>query len=447
MNRIMKHRRQLALLLVSILVISALAGCGGKDNNSVATDPPSKTTESSTNNTEDNVENTDTDVDPIKIAAFFNMSGSGADSGLYSQMGYQMAIDDINAAGGIKSLGGAQLEVIIGDTMTDTSQAKAVADRVLADEEIIAAIGFSGSAWCVPMLPSFEKAGVPIVLNSTANAITSQGYQMVFQHAPTSENFGKQQVAFIKWVSETYGVEITKVGALYENTENGLSNAKGARENAEAAGFEWVYEEAFPFNLSDASNLVVGMKNSGAQVIFLTALSQDAKLISNTMKSMNYTPITMGSGAGFLMPAFAEELGEDVDGIISICSTNWDTPAVENNPDLADVAVRFEEKHGLFMPEHAVCAYNGIYLIAQALEKTGSRDKADLAAALRDIGVDGFTGNATFSPEGANQGVTVPVIQWQKDPDGKYRPRNVFPDFLATTEYQLPSLLKEQQGE
>ncbi len=85
--------------------------------------------------------------------------GSGADAGVLNMNGAQLAIDNINEAGGIQSLGGKKLELVVGDTMSDTSQAKAVCERVMADHSIVAGIGIGGSSYTIPMMPVFEKDG------------------------------------------------------------------------------------------------------------------------------------------------------------------------------------------------------------------------------------------------------------------------------------------------
>ena len=136
---------------------------------------------------------------------------------------------------------------------------------------------------------------------------------------------------------------MTKVGIIYEDTDYGISTAQGNLELAKSAGLEVVFNESFPANGSDVSSLITNLKASGAEMVLPVAFTQDAKLIFNTMSSMDYHPLILGGGAGFLYPSFAEELGDAVDGVLSVASLNWDSTSFSG--DFAEVARQFEEKY------------------------------------------------------------------------------------------------------
>lgn len=432
-----KLSRLLAVTMSLLLVLALLSACGGAPTQTSA--PPATQAPGTQAPATDAPP---ADVPPVRIAAFYNLSGSGADNGNHSIRGAQMAADYINANGGIKSLGGAMIEIVPADTMSDTSQAKAVADRVLADDSILAGIGVGSSAMGLPMLPAFERAGVPFVANGISHDFTNQGYKTIFQFTCTATAYGSAQVDYINYLNNDEGFEITKFGALYEDTDAGVSTAKTNKEKVEAAGYEWVYEGSFTLGaLTDASSIVVAMKNSGVQVIYITARDADIKVIVNAMQSLNYMPLIFGSGAGFLIAPFAQELGDAVEGIISVTSANFDLQAPAAQGDGWDtVAAEFEEKYGTYMPEHATGGYSATRMVAAALEASGTRDKTDLCDAIRGLDMKIFNGYVDFDETGTNHGAQVYVIQWQKDEDGKFRPRTVFPDTYAAAELQLDKL-------
>lgn len=378
--------------------------------------------------------------DPVKIGIIFPMSGANADSGKQNADGCALAAKHINDAGGIKALGGAKIELVVADIMSDTNQCKSVAERVLQDRSIIAVTGAGSSAFVLPMLPVFEKTRTPFITAQVAPAITNQGYQYVFETTAMAPENAVAQIGFLDFINKKYNLNLKKVGIIYENTEYGQSNARSAATMATKAGLEVVFNESFPIGIPDASALIVSLKSSGAQVVIPSCYAQDAKTLSNAMRSLRYSPVIIGGGAGFLLPAFAEELGDSVEGIISSASGNWDSRNIQENPEFKKVPEEFLKTHGVFMTEQSVASYNIIWMLAKALEKSGSRDKAALRDTIRGLDIDTFTvgGPVKFDETGYNTNALALMVQWQKQPDGTFLPRTVYPDKYTTTEYLLP---------
>ena len=210
---------------------------------------------------------------------------------------------------------------------------------------------------------------------------------------------------------------------------------------------EIVYNESFTANSSDLTNIVVGMKQAGCEVIFPSCYTQDAKLLFNTMKSMNYSPLIIGGGSGFLYPAFGEELGDLVDGIVSASSHNFDVQTVLNNEEIASIGEKFEEEYGYFMPEQGVSAFSAVYLIAQALEAVGTTDTEAVMNGIRALTCTSATpgGAVAFDETGANANAHAVIVQWQTGEDGVYRPYCVFPESEATAEFQMTDELETMQ--
>ena len=426
-------KKTVAVLTVAAMAASLAACSGSSSGTTTAADTQAASSEGESADSGDSQET-------IKIAAFFNMSGANADAGLRDKEGTDLAIEDINNAGGIKALGGRKLEVVYGDTLSDVSQAKAVTERVLADESIVAAVGVGGSAYAAPQLPIIEKNKIPYILFGTSASLTEQGYQYIFRTTSYGgENglFGKAQVQFLEWLEENQGIEATKVGIIYENSDYGISLAESNRAQVEEAGFEVVYEESYPIGLTDTSALVAICKSSGAQAVFISSFPQEAKMITNAMKSINYFPVIVGGGGGFLFPEYATALGDDVEGSVSVASSSFDCQTVLDS-DYSDVPERYKEKYGVFMCEHAVTAYNNIIILADALERAGSTDSEALTQAIRETNLMTMQagGAVQFDEVGNNVNAVPVVVQWQKQDDGAYEAVTIWPESEATAEYQ-----------
>lgn len=411
--------KKLFAVLLALAMMFGCVACGDQGGNDTAPD-----------NTGNDSAGDPAQVDTIKIAGFFNYSGASADTGVLDGDGAQFAADYINANGGIQSLGGAKIEIVTGDTMSDSSQAKAVAERVLSENpDLVAAVGAGGSNYSIAMGSVFEKAQIPYVQNGVSATIPEQGYTYTFQPVPNT--FGQTQIEFVQFLNENYGYNISKVGIIYEDTDYGISTAAGNLELAESAGLEVVFNASFPANGSDVSSLITNLKASGAELILPVAFTQDAKLIFNTMSSMDYHPLVLGGGAGFLYPAFGDELGDAVDGVLSVASLNWDGATFQTE-EFAGIAEEFEKTYGYFMTEHSAGTFNHVWLIAQALEICGTTDGATLAETIRGLELasvqPGITNVVDFDENGANLDAVPVIVQWQKDDDGLYRPHTIFPE-------------------
>lgn len=385
---------------------------------------------------------------PIKIGMIFPFSGPNADQGVFNRNGAELAVEKINAAGGIKSLGGRKIEALFYDNQSSSDMARQVAERILAEHpDMIAVHGASASAFVLPMLATFEKSGVPFLTAQTSQTITSQEYEYVFAFAAQSPQFAASQVAMLEWLNEKYNLNITKVGLIYEDSEWGLTNSQAARDEIKKSKtLTLAYDQKYQASSSDLSPIIVGLMNAGCEAVFPTSYTQDAKLIFNTMVQYKYSPLIVGGGAGFLYPIFAEDLGPLVDGVLSVSSHNYDAKSIRDNKEFAMVGEEYEAKNKEIMPEQGVSAFNAVYIVAQALEKTGSTDREKLRDAIRELTITSLTpgGALKFNKDGWNENSVAVMIQWQKDDDGKYRPHSVFPPEEATIEFQLTDMLKEK---
>ncbi|WRS28695.1 ABC transporter substrate-binding protein [Oscillospiraceae bacterium MB08-C2-2] len=378
--------------------------------------------------------------DPIKVAAFFSLSGANADAGMRDKEGTDLAVEYINNNGGIKSMGGRKLEIVYGDMMSDVSQAKAVTERVLADKKIVAAVGVGGSAYAVPQLPIMEKNEIPYILMGTAASLTEEGFEYLFRvtaYGGATGSFGQMQVQFLQWLNEQYGANTSKVAIVYENSDFGISIADSNRTMIEAANMEVVYEESYPVGMTDASALVANMKNSGAEAVLIASFPQETKMIINAMKSINYSPVIIGGGAGFNFPETAAAMGDDVIGLTSVTMSNWDTLSVQDNPELKKIPEAYREKYGVFMCEHAISAYANIMILADALERAATTEGPALRDAIRatDIPTTQARGNVKFDEVGNNVNAVPVIVQWQKLEDGTLATCTVFPREDASREY------------
>lgn len=426
------RKRLLALLMVTAMGAVSLAGCAQKAEPTTAA-PTAATVEGETTEAAAPAEA----VDKVYIGFLNPLTGANADAGMQDLNACELAVKRINEAGGIEALGGAEVELVVIDSTSDSTQVSQILERNLNGDKVISGIVGTGiSGLTLPVLPILEKYQVPAVTNSINDTITTSGYRYIFQLVPKGSGFGSQQVAYIKYLNEEEGCDLKKVAIVYENSSYGQSTAEGSVDIAEGAGLEVVLYEPFTPNMSDASSLVTAMKNSGADVILPVAYSQDAKLIVNTMKSMDYNPVVVAGGAGFLWPQLGSELGDAADGLVSVGSWNWDSKNIVDNEELYSVTQEYAETYGTYMTEHAGPSYAATWIIKDAIEKAANPDPKAVRDAIASIEYkDNMMqpGTIIWDEGGANTNIQAVMIQWQDE-----LPRTVFPREYSDTKVLVP---------
>lgn len=358
--------------------------------------------------------------DGVNIVVLATISGDLSEVGILGQRGAEMAVEHINADGGIKALGGAKINLIVGDVTSDYSNSINVAQRLLSQHDLsgIVIAGVSGMNKAVA--PVLERAEVPFVTGAIADDLTELNYRYVFRICPEGSAFGHMQVEFSQYLLEEEG-GASKVGIIYENTDYGQSTAGGVAELCAEYNIPVAINESYPKDFTDATPLVSKLKSSGAEVLFPVSYTKDAALIFGTMQSLGYNPMIIGGGAGFIWPEFYKTLGSLANGVSSVGSWVWDTKNITNNPALVKVTEEWEEKYGDFMGEIAGEMYAAVYCLKEAMEECGSSDPKEIRNALAEIKITegGATlmqpGIVEFDENGNNIHVRPVMGQWWED--------------------------------
>jgi branched-chain amino acid transport system substrate-binding protein len=379
-------------------------------------------------------------ADTVDIAIIVPLSGPNASVGEQAINAAKLAVSDVNGAGGIATLGGAKLNLIIADATNDPQGAINTSERVLSQNNVAGAYGLALSPLTTAALPAFVKHHVPVVTSAISDTLvtpTNGGY--LFQIAPKGSAFGNQQVEFLKFLNEKYKMGITKAAILYVNNPYGIATKAGVEQLAQKAGLQIVLNSAYPADITDASPLVSKIEQSGAQVLFPVSYITDSSLILTALRSANSHVLVIGGGAGFIWPPIGQSLGEKVNGLTSVASWNLDSKNVVADAKLVDVTKRYAAAYGTFMPEQAGEAYAGISVLAAAIQAAKSADPAKVRDALATIEIKSGggalmqPGQVAFETNGANRHVQPVMIQWQGGV-----PHTVFPESVATSEVVKP---------
>src|SRR5215213_4760899 len=260
----------------------------------------------------------------VDVGVILPLSGANAQFGVNSRNGIELVADEINAAGGIKALGGAMINLVVADSTSTPATAATVAQRLIAQSEVTAILGAFASSQTIAISEVTERRDIPLLTMSFADQITGRGFKNIFQVVAKASAIGKAQFDYTLAIAGAAGQKLDKVAIMYEDTAYGTAQAGGLRAGAKAAGVEIVMDDAYPLGITDATPLINKLRGSGAQAVFPVSYLNDSLLIIRTMRQQRITMPAVGGAAGYVIPDFEKGLGEFAEGVLSIAPANYD---------------------------------------------------------------------------------------------------------------------------
>ena len=403
----------LSLLLSLVLVAAA---CGDDDagtTTTAAAESPATTAAAAPATTQAPVttEAAPTEPpDPILIGSLHPLTGGLAGAGNRMDNGAQMAVDEINAAGGIASLGGAPLELLSADSTGAADVGGSEAERLI-DAGVSAFIGTYQSAVTTVVAAIAERDGVPLVIDvAVDDTILDAGYTNIFRIQPNATSMGANGAKFL---SELGGDEIKTVAYLHDDTGFGISVSEAFTAAAGQYGIEVITDIPYaPFSVTDLTTEMAQAAAGSPDVIVITGYYNDGLLAARAAADLEVDVkaiIGIAQGA-FHTPQFVADFGADAELFFN---SNYHFNS--SDPKVAAVLERFEATYGEPMDTEAMLAYQAIYVIADALERAGSADPADVRAALATTNITdhfmAFPGPITFDETGENVNAEPVLMQ------------------------------------
>lgn len=348
----------------------------------------------------------------VNIGVIMPLSGANAQFGTNSRNGIELVADEINAAGGIKALGGAKINLIVADATSTPTTAGTVAQRMISQNEVTAILGAFASSLTIAISEVTERRDIPLLTMSFADQITGRGYKNIFQVVAKASALGKAQLDYTVAIAQAAGTRIDKIAIMYEDTAYGTAQAGGLRAAAKAANIELVMDDAYPLGITDTTPLINKLRASGAKAVFPVSYLNDSLLLIRTMRQQRITIPAIGGAAGYVIPDFEKGLGEFAEGVLSIAPANYDL-----DTGLTD---RFRKRFGYFMVHEALEHAVALDVLVQAIEKAKSAKAEDVTMALRGAKFTGgwtnaMTGGAVeFDSSGLNTASIPVMVQWRK---------------------------------
>ena len=218
----------------------------------------------------------------VKVGLIVPLSGIYTRPGQVMRMGAEMGIEHINAQGGIKSLGGAKMKLVVIDCGDTTEKAKNAAQRMVAQEtDLVAATGSYLSSFTLAVTEVTERAELPVLTLSYSDLLTERGFKFIFQTAaPASRQSELGLPELMKLAETASGKRPKTVAMLMDNTATSVATAKALKEKIFAQeGLQLVVEEVWTPPLSDATPLIQKVRSARPDLLlFMPNAISDAKL-------------------------------------------------------------------------------------------------------------------------------------------------------------------------
>jgi branched-chain amino acid transport system substrate-binding protein len=376
-------------LLVVVGLAAATAGCG------------SSSTGSGGGNS----------VAQVKIGVLMPLSGPAADYGSKLRESAQFAADEINSAGGIKSLGGAKIVLDFADTESDPAIGVAAAQRLISQDNVDGIIGAYNSSVSLPVTALAEKAKVPIVIFSSVNdAITTRGFKYTFRPNENADAVAKDIQAYFDEMQSKTGKKISAYSQVYENTDFGKGTAAAFNTVAQGEGWHEASSDTFDIGVADVTPIAIKLKSLSPPVdlIFTSSDPPETNLIYQTFDQQGVKAPLMLDYAGASQNDFNPLLSTN-EGMLQVAQ--WNTAVEASRPWLKPHVDAFVAAHNGAQPEpEGMQAYSDVYIWADALERAGSLDKTKLRDALAATNI---------TPDSHNPALMMPYASIKFGPDGQ----------------------------
>jgi branched-chain amino acid transport system substrate-binding protein len=315
---------------------------------------------------------------PIKVGILQPVTGALAFDGQQGKMGAEFAIRDINAAGGIKSLGGAKIEMIFGDARSTPEGGTQEVEKMQADG-VVAIVGGYASPICLATTQAAARYDLPYIVDvGVADQIVRRGLKNTFRFGPGFGVVATQALDNLARINDAAGKPAKTIVLVHEDGLFGSGLAKLMASELPKRGFEILETIAHPTPARDMSNVALQIRARNPDLVIPSSYYGEFVLLSRTMQQQKIKPkgiyaVLNGAASNF---RFVKEFPEAANFVMD-CN-HWHDPRKPKANELRKEV----EKGGGFFTYNIPMNYSAVMLLADALERAGSADRGKVTEAL-----------------------------------------------------------------
>lgn len=245
-------------------------------------------------------------AEPVKIGVLVPLTGKSAADGGRLLKATELAVQQVNQAGGVASLGGAKIKLIVSDTQSRPEIARSEAERLISRSNVSLIMGAWTSSATIPSMQVAERYRTPfIVTSAVTDKITEQNMKFVFRVSPKGSWAAADVAKFISFLREK-GASIRTVAIVYEDGPFGQTVSAGYKAFFAGNDIPIVAAENFKSGSPDLSTQVAKLKASGADMLLMVAYVDDEAVLLRALAAQRYKPYLLGYGGGHVHPTLLQ---------------------------------------------------------------------------------------------------------------------------------------------
>jgi branched-chain amino acid transport system substrate-binding protein len=314
----------------------------------------------------------------VKIGVLHPVSGALSYSGQQGRLGATMAVDDINAAGGIKALGGAKIDAMLGDAQSTPDGGNAEVEK-MNSAGVSAVVGGYASAICLSASQTAARYDLPYVVDvGVVDSIVTRGLKNTFRFGPGFGVIAKTAIDNLVTINDQAGKPAKTVMIVHEDSAFGAGLAKLLNAQLPDRGFQILDTMAHPTPTREFESVVLKIKAQNPDLVIPANYYNEYVLLARTMQQQRVRPKGIYSVLGGAASSykFVKEFPEAAQYIMD-CN-HWFDP---KNPKASDLKKKVEDK-GQFYTYEVYMNYSCMLLLADAIERAASTDRAKIMDAL-----------------------------------------------------------------
>ncbi len=341
---------------------------------------------------------------PITLAYTATLSGDFASYGLEMREGVDLAIEEINAAGGVL---GRELTTVVQDDEGSPANGPVIAQQFCDDADVSAVLGYSFSSVALAALPVYTQCGLPVVASAVTSPELSGASPVFFRTVFTDAYQGAEAAKFV-----FDNRDVKNIAVLYQQDDYGKGVADAFTASFEQAGGTVTSNQAYQLETVNFASIVDTALRDKPDAVFIGGFyTEAAKIITQLRDTGSDLPVFASDGS--VSPTFLELGGASIEGVELYSAFSADDARTEAQ----DFVAAFNTKYGKDPSSWAALAYDATHVVAEAIETAGSTDRAAVASALQGISDHaGVTGTISFDDEGNRVG----TLTFQRVEDGRF---------------------------
>ncbi|HYM31175.1 MAG TPA: ABC transporter substrate-binding protein [Candidatus Cybelea sp.] len=315
---------------------------------------------------------------PVKVGIIHPVTGGVSYSGTQGRAGAMQAVEDVNAAGGIKSLGGAKIDALLADAQSKPDVGAAEVEK-LNEAGASAVVGGYASFICLATTQAAAKHGLPYVVDvGTDDRIVNAGLTNTFRFSPGYGVFVDTAVKALDQINTAAGKPAKTAMIVHEDSAFGTGTANLLQKQLGGIGIEVLEVMKHPTPNLDFNNIVLRIKARNPDIVIPADYYNEYVLLARTMQQQKVRPKAIYSvlGGAASQYKFVKEFPEAAAYIMD-CN-HWYNP---KKPAALELRKKIEAK-GLFYTYEVFLNYEAVMLLADAIERAGSTDRAKINEAL-----------------------------------------------------------------